>query len=129
MFITQCNISCIFLFLSLLSLLLMLSMPQKSRSRSTHTKKIKKNIKEIRKNRKGEKKSRGLPPPSVLSSLFFSITARQGSNKDSNVLGKTCAGPGHFFPPHIHSHNGFTVPTYSHGHTNIHCRDLIMQKC
>lgn len=65
----------------------MLSMPQKSRSRRTLTQK---NEEKYQRNKeKQEKKiSRGLPPPSVLSSLFFSITARQGSNKDSNVFGK-----------------------------------------
>lgn len=72
--------------------------------------KKKKNIKEMKK--KVIKKSRGLPPPSVLSSLFFSITARQSSNKDSNVFGKTSAGRGHFFPTQ-------TV------NTNIHCHILI----
>jgi len=56
----------------------MLSMPQKSRSRSTLThKKMKKNIKEIKKNGKGEKKtkkSRGLPPCTICSKFtFFSV--------------------------------------------------------
>lgn len=87
----------------------MLSMPQKSKSHSARTKKEEKYQ---RNKEKQGKKSRGLPP-SVLSSLFFSITARQGSNKDSNVFSKkTCPGPGHFFSS-THSH-GFTVP-----HTNI----------
>lgn len=80
----------------------MLSMPQKSRSCSTLTQK---NEEKYQRNKeKTEKKSRGLPPPSVLSSLFFSITARQGSNKDSNVFGKTRAGPGHFFLTHTCIH-------------------------
>lgn len=106
----------------------MLFMPQKSRSRRTLTKKTKKNIKEIKKNRKKKKPWAATTICSKFT-FFFSITARQGSNKDSNVFGKTCAGPGHFFLPHIHSHNGFTVPTYSHKHTNIHCCVLVFAKC
>lgn len=52
MFITQCNISCIFLFsLPTVSFIDVIHATEK-RSRSTHTKKMKKNIKEIKKNRK-----------------------------------------------------------------------------
>lgn len=100
---------------------------EKQESQYSHTQKNEEKY-QRNKEKQEKKKSRGLPPPSVLSSLFFSITARQGSNKDSNVFGKTCAGPGHFFLPHMHSHNGFTVPTYSHEHTNIHCHVLLFEK-
>lgn len=117
MFITQCNISCIFLFfffLSLLSLLLMLSMPQKSKSHSARTKKEEKYQ---RNKEKQGKKSRGLPP-SVLSSLFFSITARQGSNKDSNVFSKKNLSWSWSL---LFLHTFTRLYGSPHQHTNVHC--------
>lgn len=74
MFITQCNISCIFLFsLPTVSLLLMLSMPQKSRSRSTLTQK---NEEKYQRNKEKQEKKKNKPwaATTICSKFtFFSV--------------------------------------------------------
>lgn len=89
-------------------------------------KKMKKISKKWRKKRK---RSRGLPPPSVLSSLFFSITARQGSNKDSNVFGKNlcCSWSLLSFRTCIRT-MALQLATYSHEHANVNLHVLPFEK-
>lgn len=103
-------------------------MPQKSRSRSTLTQK---NEEKYQRNKeKQEKKKKPWAATTICSKFtFFSVLLPDKALiKTAMCSVKTCAGPGHFFLPHIHSHNGFTVPTYSHDHTNIPCHVLLFLK-
>lgn len=119
MFITQCNISCIFLFfLSLLSLLLMLSMPQKSKSRSTLTKKYQRN------KEKQEKKKKPWAATTICSKFtFFSVLLPDKALiKTAMCSVKLVLVLVTSLLPRIHLHDGFTVATHSLTHKNTHCR-------
>lgn len=112
----------------------MLSMPQKSRSRCTLTQKNEEKY-QRNKEKQEKKKSRGLPPPSVLSSLFSVLlpdkalikTAMCSVKKNKKQKNNLCWSWSLSFSPHTHSHNGLTVPTYSHEHTSTHDHVLLFE--
>lgn len=120
MFITQCNISCIFLFsLPTVSFIDVIHATEKQESQYSH----KKNEEKYQRNKEKQEKKKLWAATTICSKFtFFSVLLPDKALiKTAMCSVKLVLVLVTSLLPHIHSHNGFTAPTPSYKHTNIHC--------